>query len=54
MADVVPEAGLGFSRAMALIRQHEMGRNATIETPFGRRLIYYADLTATGRHLDFV
>ena len=31
-----------------------MGRRACIETPMGRRLICYADLTATGRYLHFV
>lgn len=43
-----------FSEVAAFIRQHEVGRRAHLETPFGRRLIYYADLTATGRHLHFV
>jgi len=31
-----------------------VGRRACIETPMGRRLICYADLTATGRYLHFV
>lgn len=44
----------GFDEVAAFIRQHEVGRRAHIETPFGRRLIYYADLTATGRYLHFV
>ncbi len=44
----------GFDEVAAFIRQHEVGRRAHIETPFGRRLVYYADLTATGRYLHFV
>ncbi len=44
----------GFEEVAAFIRQHEVGRRAHIETPFGRRLVYYADLTATGRYLHFV
>jgi selenocysteine lyase/cysteine desulfurase len=38
----------------SLIRLSEIGRGAAIQTPFGRRLLCYADLTATGRHLSFV
>ncbi len=44
----------GFEEVAAFIRQHEVGRRAYIETPFGRRLVFYADLTATGRYLHFV
>lgn len=44
----------GFDEVAAFIRQHEVGRRAHIETPFGRRLVYYADLTATGRYLHFI
>jgi len=43
-----------FEKAAAWIRSQEIGRATRIETPFGRRLICYADLTATGRHLRFV
>ena len=43
-----------FENVASFIRQHEVGRRAHIETPFGRRLIFYADLTATGRYLHFV
>jgi selenocysteine lyase/cysteine desulfurase len=43
-----------FDDVARFIRQHEVGRRAFIETPFGRRLICYADLTATGRYLHFV
>jgi selenocysteine lyase/cysteine desulfurase len=52
--DTSLDPGGSFSDAMSLIRQQESGRTAYIETPFGRRRSYYADLTATGRHLDFV
>ena len=44
----------GFEEVANLFRQNEVGRRASIETPFGRRLICYADLTATGRYLHFV
>jgi selenocysteine lyase/cysteine desulfurase len=43
-----------FEETAALIRQHEVGRRAFIQTPYGARLICYADLTATGRYLHFV
>ncbi len=43
-----------FADVAARIRQAEVGRQAWIRTPFGRRLLHYADLTATGRALDFV
>ena len=43
-----------FASMASLVRQHEVGRRASIETPFGRRLICYADRTATGRYLHFV
>lgn len=43
-----------FEEVAAFIRQHEVGRRACVETPFGRRLMFYADLTATGRYLHFV
>ncbi len=43
-----------FDEVRSFIRQNEVGRRASIETPFGRRLLYYADLTATGRYLHFV
>jgi len=36
------------------LRQQVVGNHTRIETPFGPRLICYADLTATGRHLSFV
>lgn len=43
-----------FEEVAGFIRQNEVGRRACIETPFGRRLMFYADLTATGRYLHFV
>jgi selenocysteine lyase/cysteine desulfurase len=43
-----------FEEVAAFIRQNEVGRRACVETPFGRRLMFYADLTATGRYLHFV
>jgi selenocysteine lyase/cysteine desulfurase len=43
-----------FADGASVVRQQEIGRRTSIQTPFGRRLIYYADLAATGRHLEFV
>ncbi len=43
-----------FAEVASFIRQNEVGRRVTIETPFGRRVLMYADLTATGRYLHFV
>lgn len=43
-----------FEDIAAFVRVNEVGRRAYIDTPFGRRLITYADLTATGRYLHFV
>ena len=43
-----------FQEVAAQLRDAEVGRGTRIPTPFGSRLIHYADLTATGRHLDLV
>lgn len=43
-----------FQDVATFIRQNEVGRRAWLDTPYGRRLITYADLTATGRYLHFV
>lgn len=43
-----------FDEIASLVRLNEVGRRARIETPFGWRLLCYADLTATGRYLHFV
>jgi selenocysteine lyase/cysteine desulfurase len=43
-----------FTGTAEWIRRQELSRPAWIETPFGRRLICYADLTASGRHLPAV
>jgi selenocysteine lyase/cysteine desulfurase len=43
-----------FEALAAFMRQNEVGRRASLETPYGRRLLCYADLTATGRYLHFV
>src|SRR6185503_12369538 len=47
-------AVMTFEEVARHIRLNEVGRRACIETPFGRRLLCYADLTATGRYLHFV
>lgn len=44
----------GFDDLEAWVRRSEIGRAAPLETPFGRRRLYYADLTASGRALSFV
>src|SRR5512137_22985 len=41
-----------FDDIAARLRASERGRGTRIPTPFGPRLLHYADLTATGRHLD--
>jgi len=38
----------------AVIRDNIIGRNACIDTPFGRRLLTYADYTASGRGIEFI
>jgi selenocysteine lyase/cysteine desulfurase len=43
-----------FDEVAALLRRAEIGRRTAVITPFGRRLVTYADQTATGRALDFV
>jgi selenocysteine lyase/cysteine desulfurase len=43
-----------FEEVARFFRQNEVGRRARIETPYGRRLLCYGDLTATGRYLHFV
>jgi selenocysteine lyase/cysteine desulfurase len=45
---------VSFEEMAALVREHEVGRRACLESPYGRRLVTYADLTATGRYLHFV
>ncbi len=45
---------LPFDEVTARLRRAEAGRRAVVATPFGRRLLTYADQTATGRSLDFV
>src|SRR5512137_2985940 len=43
-----------FAHLATLLRESERGRGTRVPTPFGPRLLHYADLTATGRHLDGV
>ena len=43
-----------FSVLADRIRRQDVGAGTCVRTPFGSRRIYYADLTATGRHLSFV
>jgi selenocysteine lyase/cysteine desulfurase len=43
-----------FDELAELIRLQEIGRGAPIETPYGTRRLFYADLTATGRFVHFV
>lgn len=43
-----------FTDVAARIRAAEIGGNAWLRTPFGPRLLHYADFTATGRALEFV
>jgi len=43
-----------FAEVAARVRADEMGRATAVETPFGSRLLCYADLTATGRAVAFL
>jgi selenocysteine lyase/cysteine desulfurase len=43
-----------YQEAVSLLRRAEVGRRTFVRTPFGNRLVTYADLTATGRALGFV
>jgi len=43
-----------FQEVSDWIRRSEVGRSAEVESPFGRRRVLYADLTASGRALAFV
>ena len=37
-----------------VIRGSLIGKNETVEGPFGRRPVVYADYTASGRALSFI
>jgi selenocysteine lyase/cysteine desulfurase len=50
---VSSSAPRSFEDIAALVRDHQVGRRTTIATPFGERLVCYADLTATGRFVTF-
>jgi selenocysteine lyase/cysteine desulfurase len=43
-----------FEEVASFLRSNEVGRRAWLDTPYGRRTLCYADLTATGRYLHFV
>jgi selenocysteine lyase/cysteine desulfurase len=43
-----------FVEVAARVRQEELGRATRVATPYGPRLLCYADLTATGRAVGFV
>ena len=43
-----------FASIVELLRANELGRWTRLDTPYGARLICYADLTASGRYLRFV
>lgn len=43
-----------FEEVASFLRNNEVGRRAFLDTPYGRRILCYADLTATGRYLHFV
>jgi selenocysteine lyase/cysteine desulfurase len=44
----------GFRALADLVRRNEIGGRSAIETPFGKRSLFYADLTASGRYLEFI
>ncbi len=37
-----------------IVREHVVGANAYIDTPFGKRVLLYADHTASGRAVSFI
>ncbi len=43
-----------FAEIAERVREGEIGRRTRVATPYGPRLLCYADLTATGRAVDFV
>ena len=43
-----------FEELAAWVRRSEIGRSASLRSPFGPRRMFYADLTASGRALTFV
>jgi len=43
-----------FDEVAARVRRDELGRTTRVATPFGERLLCYADLTATGRAVAFL
>src|SRR5260221_12326566 len=43
-----------FDELTDLLRLQEVGRGTTLRTPFGSRLLFYADATAPGRFVHFV
>jgi len=43
-----------FDELAAWVRRSEIGRAASLLSPFGPRRMFYADLTASGRALDFI
>lgn len=50
----LPERDADFERLCAMIRDGIIGREAAIDTPFGKRRLVYADYTASGRSLSFI
>jgi selenocysteine lyase/cysteine desulfurase len=42
------------SDVWALVRRNIIGRDAFIDTPFGRRVVTYADYTASGQGVEFI
>ncbi len=45
---------MNHADVLSMLRASEMGRAAAIDTPFGRRLLCYADMTASGRFLELI
>ncbi|MFN3597066.1 MAG: aminotransferase class V-fold PLP-dependent enzyme [Rubricoccaceae bacterium] len=51
---LAPDALTPDALAPDALRAQTLGIDALVETPFGERLLVYADYTASGRHLAFV
>jgi selenocysteine lyase/cysteine desulfurase len=48
------EPNNSFESMKAMVREQDISRRHRYRTPFGQRLICYADLTASGRHMECV
>ena len=50
----MPEDAAANKDIWELVRNNIIGKDAFIDTPFGRRLLTYADYTASGRGVELI